>query len=119
MIAHSQGTMTFRRALDVVDESSIRQRIAYQGGGPEMLVNPEALGLASAENVRNRETGRLVRRDWVPMANLLPTPARLLSAPFYTPRREDWTTVDSPGNSRPESGNYHSFDRYYAGYFFQ
>ena len=119
VVAHSQGTMTFRRALDVVDESSIRQRIAYQGGGPEMLVNPAALGLASAENVRNRETGSLVRRDWVPMANLLPSPARLLSAPFYTPHRADWTTVDSPGNSRTESGNHHSFDRYYAGFFFQ
>jgi hypothetical protein len=119
VVAHSQGTMTFRRALDVVDEPSIRQRIVYNGGGPEMVIDQEALGLASSANLRNQEAGRMLRRDWVPMANLLPSPARLMSAPFDTARREDWTTVDSPGNRLPSSGNRHSFDRYYAGYFFQ
>jgi hypothetical protein len=115
VVAHSQGTMTFRRGLDLVDESAIRQRIVYQGGGSEMAISQQALGLASADNLWNRQTGSFFLRDWVPAANFLPTPARMLSAPFMTPGREAWRFVDAPGNVDAVLGQRHGFVRNYAG----
>jgi RHS repeat-associated protein len=116
VVAHSQGTMTFRRALDLVDDPVLRQRIAYHGAGPEMFIDQRALGLASAENFRNRDQDHLLGSDPVALANILPSPGRWLTAPFGPVGQGGWLVVDSPGNEGAVTGNGHEFNRYYSGY---
>lgn len=117
VVAHSQGTMTFRRSLDLVDDPDVRQRIAYQGGGGQAFMDGNALGLATADNLWNRKPGSFMTRDWIPYVSLLPSPARLLSAPYAPAPTSSWQPVGSPGNEWERAGNGHSFNRYYGGYF--
>jgi hypothetical protein len=59
VVAHSQGTMVFRRALSLLT-STVRASIRYQGFGGETYIDAGDWGLPFAENTRN--TG-----DWVPL----------------------------------------------------
>ena len=115
VVAHSQGSMTFRRALDLVDEPALRARMAYQGAGPELYNSRNHLGLASVKNLWNRERGT-ARFDPVPLANYLPFPARLMGDPFLLGGDTAWQVVDSPGNRSAPGGNRHGFQDYYQGY---
>jgi RHS repeat-associated protein len=116
VVAHSQGSMTFRRALDLVDEPTVRGRIAYQGGGPEINNSQSYLGLQSAQNFWNQEKGGARRFDWVPLANYLPLPARIMGDPFMMKGSTEWQVVDSPGNRNVPGGNRHGYQDYYGGY---
>lgn len=116
VVAHSQGSMTFRRALDLVDEPSVRGRIAYQGFGPQIYNSGNYLGLQSVQNFWNQEASSAFRRDVVPLANYIPTPANLMGDPFMLGGYAEWQRVDSPGNQEIPNGNRHGFQNYYRGY---
>lgn len=116
VVAHSQGTMVFRRSLDLVEDPALRGRLAYQGFGSETFINAGTLGLASAENVWNRKWGSLLHGDWVPLANRLPTPFRSLDPAYRANPDQDWMLMDSPGNYLAVDGNEHGFERYYRGH---
>ncbi len=116
VVAHSQGSMTFRRALDLVDEPSVRGRIAYQGYGPEINISQSYLGLQSAQNFWNQEKGGAQRFDRVPQANYFPLPARIMGDPFMMQGSTEWQVVDSPGNRLVPGGNRHGYQDYYGGY---
>ena len=115
VVAHSQGSMTFRRALDLVDKPSVRGRIAYQGFGPEINISQSYLGLQSAQNYWNQEKGG-GHFDEVPRANYFPLPARLMGDPFMMTGSTEWQVVDSPGNRLVPGGNSHGYQDYYGGY---
>lgn len=116
VVAHSQGSMTFRRALDLVDEPSIRGRIAYQGFGPEINISQSYLGLQSSQNFWNQEKGGNFHFDRVPQANYFPLPARIMGDPFMMKGSTEWQVVDSPGNRDVPEGNSHGYQDYYGGY---
>jgi RHS repeat-associated protein len=116
VVAHSQGSMTFRRALDLVDEPSVRGRIAYQGFGSEINNSQSYLGLQSAQNFWNQERGGARRFDRVPQANYFPLPARIMGDPFMMQGSSEWQVVDSPGNRLVPGGNRHGYQDYYGGY---
>jgi hypothetical protein len=82
VIAHSQGTMTFRMALGLIDNLAIRKKICFHGYGGEYFAN-SFLGLGGYENVWNKG-------DLVPYSALLPTPAKILD---FAPGA--WRNVDS------------------------
>ena len=107
--------MTFRRALDLVDEPSVRGRIAYQGFGSEINNSQSYLGLQSAQNYWNQEKGG-GHFDKVPGANYFPLPARIMGDPFMMTGSTEWQVVDSPGNRLVPGGNSHGYQDYYGGY---
>jgi len=115
--AHSQGTMTFRRALDLVDEPGIRSRIQYQGYGPQAFINQTFLGLGHAENYWNRTVGKGAASgfDPVPLVNYVPSPAKVFGDPFLQPGSGGWRVVQSAYNLKEPAGNHHGLE-YYAGY---
>jgi RHS repeat-associated protein len=116
VVAHSQGSMTFRRALDLVDEPTSRGMIAYRGVGSEIYNSKSYLGLHSARNMWNREVHSKSAFDPVPLANYLPFPGRIMGDPFMMPGYADWQAVDSPGNRSVKEGNRHGYQDYYRGY---
>lgn len=126
VVAHSQGTMTFYRALDLVDEPEIRSKIRYQGVGGEMFISQKYLGLESARNGWNRETGsslsqRLLnvssfglfgdslKYDLVPVTNYMPSPAKLMGAKFNLPGYGSWETPNSSENINKNGGANHGY----------
>jgi RHS repeat-associated protein len=52
VVAHSQGTMIFRRALELLP-SNVKASIRYQGFGGETFIDRVKHGLGDARNVRN------------------------------------------------------------------
>ena len=116
VVAHSQGTMTFRRSLDLVDEPSSRGMIAYRGVGSEIYNSRSYLGLHSARNMWNREVNSGLAFDPVPLANYLPFPGRIMGDPFMMRGYASWQAVDSPGNRSVPEGNRHGYQDYYRGY---
>ena len=126
VVAHSQGTMTFYRALDLVDEPEIRSKIRYQGVGGEMFISQKYLGLESARNGWNRETGsslsqRLLnvssfglfgdslKYDLVPLTNYMPSTAKLMGAKFLLPGYGSWETPNSSENINKNGGANHGY----------
>jgi hypothetical protein len=126
VIAHSQGTMTFYRALDLVDAPEIRSKIRYQGVGSEMFISQKYLGLESARNGWNRETGsslsqRLLnissfgafgnnlKYDVVPLTNYMPSTAKLLGAKFLLPGYGNWEFPNSSENINKNGGANHGY----------
>lgn len=115
--AHSQGTMTFRRALDLVDDPAIRSRIRYQGFGPQTFVSKTYLGLNSAESYWNRSIGdgKASGIDPIPGVNYLPTPSRFFEGQSARLGQNAPFIVKSPHNVINPNGNHHGME-YYAGY---
>lgn len=115
--AHSQGTMTFRRALDLVDDPAIRSRIRYQGFGAQTYISGNYLGLKSADNYWNRSAGRGDAHgiDLVPVVNFVPSPTKVFGDASYQLGQGAWQTVQSPQNIIKPDGNHHGME-YYAGY---
>ena len=115
--AHSQGSMTFRRALDLVDEPQIRNRIQYQGIGSQTYISKNYSGLKSADNYWNRSIGggNASGIDPVPGVNFVPAPAKVFGDPSYQMGRDAWRIVQSPHNLQAPDGNHHGVE-YYAGY---
>lgn len=110
--AHSQGSMTFRRALDLVDDPEIRSRIQYQGIGSQAYISKNYLGLKSADNYWNFSSGG---KDAVQSANYFPAPAKVFGDSSYLMNRDAWRMVQSPQNINEPNGNHHGV-QYYAGY---
>jgi hypothetical protein len=110
--AHSQGSMTFRRALDLVDDPKIRNRIQYQGIGSETYISKNYLGLKSADNYWNRSASGV---DGVPLSNFVPAPAKIFSDFSFLGGDDAWKLVQSPQNIQEPHGNHHGV-QYYAGY---
>lgn len=117
VIAHSQGTMTFFRSMNLVDNVKVRSRINYQGFGPEKFISASSLGLGSASNSWNvrPNNGMFSGYDRIPLTNYLPVPAKLCGLPFLMPNYGDWNVQSSAFNSTVKGmqGNMHSFV-YYA-----
>ena len=115
--AHSQGSMTFRRALDLVDDPGIRSRIRYQGFGAQAYVSKNYLGLKSADNYWNRSFGQGSAGgiDLVPLVNFVPSLSKVFGDPSYQLGNGAWQTVQSPQNINEPGGNHHGM-QYYAGY---
>ncbi len=115
--AHSQGTMTFRRALDLVDDTAIRSRIQYQGIGSETYISKNYLGLKSADNYWNRSVvgGNASGVDVVPLVNFVPFLGKALGDSSYLLGDTAWHIVQSPHNINEPNGNHHGV-QYYAGY---
>ncbi|MEI8138786.1 MAG: LamG-like jellyroll fold domain-containing protein [bacterium] len=110
--AHSQGSMTFRRALDLVDDPGIRNRIQYQGIGSETYISKNYLGLKSADNYWNRSASGV---DGVPLSNFVPAPSKVFSDLSFLGGDDAWKIVQSPQNIKEPNGNHHGV-QYYAGY---
>ena len=115
--AHSQGSMTFRRAMDLVDDSRIRSRIRYQGFGSQTYVSQTYLGLKSADNYWNRSRGAGAASgiDPIPGANFVPSPSKVFGDSSFLLGDDAWRIVQSPNNVREPDGNHHGM-QYYAGY---
>ncbi len=77
VVAHSQGTMIFNRALPLLD-ADVKQLIRYVGIGGEKLITFNS-GLASVENFANFNS--FWKRDWVPVLGNWINPLRLLDLP--------------------------------------
>ncbi len=114
--AHSQGTMTFARAMDLIDDPTIRSKIRYWGGGSEKFNSKMVLGINSSDNDWNFGS----KKDLVPWSNYIPTPAKIFELPLlissdfgYDPfEYGKWNRRDSSGNIN--DGNAHSFDPFYT-----
>jgi len=115
--AHSQGSMTFRRAMDLVEDPAIRSRIQYQGIGSETYISKNYLGLKSADNYWNRSVGggNADGIDPIPGANYVPAPSKVLGDMSFLMGGEAWRNVQSPHNVNEPDGNHHGV-QYYAGY---
>ena len=126
VVAHSQGTMTFYRALDLVDAREIRRKIKYQGAGSEMFISAKYLGLMSAKNYWNQEKGsslsqRLLnicslgllgnnlKYDVIPLTNYLPSTAKLMGLKFPLPGYGYWDKFDSTQNRVKSRGENYGF----------
>jgi hypothetical protein len=110
--AHSQGSMTFRRALDLVDDPGIRSRIRYQGVGAETFISKDYLGLKSADNYWNRS---IDGKDRIPIVNYIPTPDKIFGDFSAQLGNGSLHVVQSPYNVKAPDGNHHGIE-YYAGY---
>jgi hypothetical protein len=111
IFAHSQGTMTFYKALDLVDNRDIRSRISYVGAGSQKFIG-DNLGLGSVDNIWNRNgNGNF---DKVPLANYVPTMAH----PGGIFQQPSFRTIDSylNGTQSPYGGSIDHGFYYYAPY---
>jgi len=115
--AHSQGSMTFRRAMDLVDDPGVRSRIRYQGFGSQTYISQNYLGLKRAENYWNRSTGAGSASgiDLIPGANFFPSPSKVFGDSSFLLGDDAWKIVQSPNNVMEPNGNHHGM-QYYAGY---
>lgn len=114
VVAHSQGTMTFRRALSLVDDVGLRGRVDYLGAGSEMFIDRDALGLGSARNLWNWAGFRT--SDKVPLVNYVTAGARWWTNPYSVLDPGLVTPVNSPGNATVGGFNRHGFLDFYLGY---
>jgi RHS repeat-associated protein len=98
VMAHSQGTMVFNRALPLLDKET-RAMVCFTGFGGQKAVSSSA-GLRAVENYGNQN-------DWVWRANS--NPFRWMDYTFYT-QDHPLNVTKSPAPGRME----HSFEPHYA-----
>ena len=76
VVAHSQGTMVFDRALPLISQE-VRKTIDYRGSGPQAFIGNNR-GLGAVDNDWNKTEGKSIfGYDRVPLANYL-TPRGVL-----------------------------------------
>ncbi|MCB4757710.1 MAG: hypothetical protein LHV69_11900, partial [Elusimicrobia bacterium] len=101
VVAHSQGTAIFERALALLKPEE-RSKIHYFGAGSEVFIDENKYGLASAVNVKNEG-------DKIPdMGNKWRITNWFIPSEWSRKGKLDWTNI----NVNAE-GNHHSFLTYY------
>lgn len=102
VVAHSQGSAVFERALSLLTPEE-RSKVHYQGFGPQKYIDAEQYGLGSARNVRHA-------RDPVPVAN----DAR--EAVGIQSKSENWEVVGTKEKNEGYNLQYHGFEETYLKY---
>ncbi|WP_176014622.1 RHS repeat-associated core domain-containing protein [Victivallis sp. Marseille-Q1083] len=117
VVAHSQGTMSFRRALDLVDTPDLRAKIDYIGVGGEAFNSASFIGLRCARNIWNF-SDTFSTWDKVPLTNYLPSLDKGMSLPFLGPSTFGYDLFEygrwelKTSKYFQEGGNHHSFSYY-------
>jgi RHS repeat-associated protein len=116
VVAHSQGTMVFRRALPLLSEK-IRKRIEYHGDGGQTWIGPSS-GLGSIDNNWNISEGKLLGVlgvDFVPILGTYANPLRGFGVPFHLGggRMNIKHVPVDPAAGTPRQGNNHSWLTFY------
>jgi hypothetical protein len=114
VVAHSQGTAIFARALELLTPAE-RSKIHYYGAGSEWFVDPAKYGLASAENVWNKKDIVPSFGNYIRVTNsLLPVESSRKYRPVTRVIGDDqsWREIEItwPGTG---SRNHHNFSIYY------
>jgi len=113
VLAHSQGTMIFRRALPLLD-GDIKKTIEYHGDGGETFI-PSDAGLNSVDNTWNITGGAFFGMDPVPVIGTFANPLHLFGLPYLL---QDGgvnivhTPID-PATGKAVSGNNHRWSDFY------
>jgi len=117
VVAHSQGTMVFRRALPLLS-SDIRSSIEYYGDGGQDFIGSWH-GLRSVDNAWNRSEGKgmlFFGWDIVPIAGTYANPFKLFGIPYHLAggRVEHIRTGLDSSTGAAEEGNDHSWVPFYS-----
>jgi len=117
VVAHSQGTMVFRRSLPLLS-ADVKESIEYHGDGGETFIE-SGLGLRSVDNAWNRTDGKkslFFGWDPVPLIGNYLNPLRLFAVPFYLQSGEvkKIVTVRDLNTDEPIAGNSHGWIPFYS-----